>query len=97
MDTYQFKSLEKAQYAIDQGNNLNLLKDISVPYAVNIGKGEISIKELMNLSHNTVIPLNHLVGEPFTLYVGNGEKKAFAVGELVEDGEGLSFKVKKIL
>lgn len=58
---------------------------VPIEIKVTVGKAHPSVKELLQLSQNAVLPLDKRVTDPVDLYVGD---KLIASGELEElDGE----------
>jgi flagellar motor switch protein FliN/FliY len=55
-----------------------MLGDIPVQATVELGKTELSLKEILELSEGSIIELNRLAGEPLDLKVG---------GQLIAQGE----------
>lgn len=85
----QFASLEQPQHIMDEANkNLDLLMDIKLKLTVELGRTELSIKKVLELSRGSVIELDKVAGEPVELFA-NG--KLIATGEVVviEDNFGL--------
>lgn len=72
----------------EQNKNLELVMDVSLSLTVELGKTEISIKEVLELTRGSVIELDRIAGEPVDL-LANG--KLIAKGEVVviEDNFGL--------
>ncbi len=68
--------------------NLELVMDVCLNLTVELGRSELPIKEVLELSRGSVIELNRVAGEPVDLYA-NG--KLIAKGEVVviEDNFGL--------
>ncbi|MFA5839547.1 MAG: flagellar motor switch protein FliN [Candidatus Margulisiibacteriota bacterium] len=54
------------------------LKDIPIQARVELGKAELSLKEILELSEGSIIELNRLAGEPLDLKIG---------GQLIAQGE----------
>lgn len=72
----------------EQHKNLDLVMDVSLNLTVELGKTEISIKEILELTRGSVVELDRIAGEPVDL-LANG--KLIAKGEVVviEDNFGL--------
>jgi flagellar motor switch protein FliN len=68
--------------------NLELVMDVCLNLTVELGRTELSIKEVLELTRGSVIELNRVAGEPVDLFA-NG--KMIAKGEVVviEDNFGL--------
>jgi flagellar motor switch protein FliN len=85
----QFSSLDHHPSLSGEANkNLDLVLDISLNLSVELGKTQLSIKEVLELTRGSVIELDRIAGEPVDLYA-NG--KMIAKGEVVviEDSFGL--------
>lgn len=72
----------------EAGKNLDLLMDIKLKLSVELGKTELPIKKVLELTRGSVIELDKVAGEPVELFA-NG--KLIAKGEVVviEDNFGL--------
>jgi flagellar motor switch protein FliN/FliY len=72
----------------EQNKNLHLVMDVTLNMTVELGRTEIPIKEVLELTRGSVIELERLAGEPVDL-MANG--KLIAKGEVVviEDNFGL--------
>lgn len=74
----------------------NSLKDVLIPYCVQVGKGEVSYEKLTQLSPGDLLPLNISCDELFELKVGHGNKKTICRGHIVEVDQQLYFQMKRI-
>lgn len=72
----------------DEHRNLDLVMDVTLNLTVELGKTELSIKDVLELTRGSVIELDRVAGEPVDL-MANG--KLIAKGEVVviEDNFGL--------
>lgn len=72
----------------EENKNLALVMDVTLNLTVELGKTELSIKEVLELTRGSVIELDRIAGEPVDL-MANG--KLIAKGEVVviEDNFGL--------
>ena len=72
----------------EENKNLALVMDVTLNLSVELGKTELSIKEVLELTRGSVIELDRIAGEPVDL-MANG--KLIAKGEVVviEDNFGL--------
>jgi len=85
----QFASFDNVQNAVGTANqNLNLVMDVNLGLTVELGKAELPIKNVLELTRGSIIELDKVAGEPVELYA-NG--KLIAKGEVVviEDNFGL--------
>ena len=85
----QFASFDESHEVYGESNkNLNILMDIKLTLTVELGRTELPIKKVLELTRGSVIELDKIAGEPVELYA-NG--KLVAKGEVVviEDNFGL--------
>jgi flagellar motor switch protein FliN len=85
----QFAAFDQQPNLHAQANtNLDLVMDITLNMTVELGKAEVSIKDVLELTRGSVIELDRIAGEPVDL-LANG--KLIAKGEVVviEDSFGL--------
>lgn len=85
----EFGSFDSQQQVFGEENkNLTLVMDVSLSLTVELGKTQLSIKEVLELTRGSVIELDRVAGEPVDL-LANG--KLIAKGEVVviEDNFGL--------
>jgi flagellar motor switch protein FliN/FliY len=53
-------------------NKLGILNDVSVTITIEIGRTQIKIRDLLNLTKDSILDLNKLAGEPVDVYA-NGK------------------------
>ena len=85
----KFSSFDSNEQIYGEPNkNLDLLLDIKLQLAVELGRCELPIKKVLELTRGSIIELDKVAGEPVELYA-NG--KLVAQGEVVviEDNFGL--------
>lgn len=85
----KFSSFDSNEQIHGEPNkNLDLLLDIKLQLAVELGRCELPIKKVLELTRGSIIELDKVAGEPVELYA-NG--KLVAQGEVVviEDNFGL--------
>lgn len=85
----QFPSFDgQTSMQIDGNKNFDLLLDIKLKLTVELGRAELPIKKVLELTRGSIIELDKIAGEPVELYA-NG--KLVAKGEVVviEDNFGL--------
>ena len=70
----------------DRGSADHPLKSVPIEITISVGRARPTVRELLALDENDVLPLDRRVEDPVELYVGD---KLIARGELqeVEDGE----------
>ncbi|XBC39305.1 MAG: flagellar motor switch protein FliN [Buchnera aphidicola (Nurudea shiraii)] len=79
---------------IQNSNNLNFVIDIPVDVTIELGKIEVSIKDLLNLSKGSILSLNKYSGEPLNILVN---KFIIAKGELVIVEERYGIRITSIV
>ncbi|VFP83521.1 Flagellar motor switch protein FliN [Buchnera aphidicola (Cinara laricifoliae)] len=75
---------------------LNNLSVMSVPVSITIelGKNKITIYELLQLSHGSILELEDTVDKPLNIFVNNC---LIALGELVVHNEKYGVRIVKLL
>jgi flagellar motor switch protein FliN len=61
-------------------SKLGILNDVTIVLSIEIGRANIKIKDLLNLSKDSVIDLNKVAGEPVDIFA-NG--KLIAKGNII--------------
>lgn len=85
----QFASFEDLdQVQGPQNQNLNILLDIKLQLTVELGKTELPIKKVLELTKGSIVTLNKAAGEPVELYA-NGKLVAYGEVVVIEDNFGL--------
>jgi flagellar motor switch protein FliN len=74
--------------------NLRLLENIGVSLTVEVGRAELTIRDLLRLSEGSVIELNRLAGDPLDVLV-NGTP--IAKGEVVMVGDRFGIRFGQII
>ncbi|MBU1022807.1 flagellar motor switch protein FliN [bacterium] len=74
--------------------SIDLIFDVPLLISVELGRKELTIKEILELSPGSMIELNQLAGEPVDLLI-NG--KLFARGEVVVIDENFGIRVTAII
>jgi len=90
----QFGSLVSEAAAGDSSQNLDLLMDITIPIAVEVGRAEMLLSDIVNLVPGSIVALDKKSEEPVDLRV-NGKLVARGEVVLVDDSYGL--RVTQIL
>ncbi|MBO6854434.1 MAG: flagellar motor switch protein FliN [Marivivens sp.] len=78
----------------DSAESLRLLENIDVMLTVEVGRTEMTIRELLRLSEGSVIELDRLAGDPLDVLV-NGTP--IAKGEVVVVGERFGIRFGEII
>ncbi len=73
---------------------LNMLYDLHMPVAIELGRTRMSVQEILTLGRGSVIQLDRLAGEPVDVFVGD---RRFAEGEVVVVGEQFGVRITRIL
>ncbi len=85
----QFTSFEDLdQVQGPQNQNLNILLDIKLQLTVELGRTELPIKKVLELTKGSIVTLNKAAGEPVELYA-NGKLIAYGEVVVIEDNFGL--------
>ncbi len=90
----EFQQLSPLPGASEAKNNIDLLLDVKMPVAIELGRTELTISELLNLGPGSVVELNKLAGEPVDVLVNN---KIIARGEVVVVDESFGVRVTQLL
>lgn len=83
---------QRTDFANAEG--LKLLEGIAVRLAVEVGRAELTIRDLLSLSEGSVVELDRLAGDPLDVLV-NGT--AIAKGEVVVVGERFGVRFTQII
>ncbi len=74
--------------------NMNLLLDVPMKVAVQLGNTRMLIKELLQLGQGSVIQLDKIAGDPMDVYIGD---KMIARGELVVVNDMFGVRITDIV
>jgi flagellar motor switch protein FliN/FliY len=74
-------------------NSINMLLDVSVPIAVQLGQTRMTIRELLNLKKGGIVRLNRMAGEPVDVFLS---KKIIAKGEITVVDDKLSVRIGQL-
>ena len=75
-------------------NELDMILDIPVQFAVELGRTKITIKNLLQLAHGSVVELDAMAGEPMGVFV-NGT--LIAQGEVVVVNDKFGIRLTDII
>ena len=81
-----FEDLDQVQGPVNQ--NLNILLDVKLQLTVELGKTELPIKKVLELTKGSIVTLNKAAGAPVELYA-NGKLIAYGEVVVIEDNFGL--------
>lgn len=74
--------------------NLKVLENIDVLLTVEVGRTEITIRDLLRLNEGSVVELDRLAGDPLDIMVNNTK---IAKGEVVMVGERFGVRFGEIV
>ena len=89
----EFPELKEEVSRIGLGN-LEKLLNVPLKITVELGRTEMTLQEVLNLSVGQVIPLDKLAGEPVDLLVND---KFFATGEVVAYKDNYAVRIVEIV
>ncbi|MGL4523791.1 MAG: flagellar motor switch phosphatase FliY, partial [Bacilli bacterium] len=89
-----FAAFDSATHNDIDARNLDMLYDIQLNVAVELGRTRKSIREILELSQGSIIELDKLAGEPVEILVAN---KLVARGEVVVIEENFGVRVTDII
>jgi flagellar motor switch protein FliN/FliY len=78
----------------DGTENLKVLENIDVNLTVEVGRTEITIRDLLRLNEGSVVELDRLAGDPLDIMVNNTK---IAKGEVVMVGERFGIRFGEIV
>lgn len=81
-----FEDLSQSQGEVNK--NLDILMDIKLQMTVELGRTELPIKKVLELTRGSIIELEKVAGEPVELYA-NGKLVAHGEVVVIEDNFGL--------
>jgi flagellar motor switch protein FliN/FliY len=90
----QFPDLAGAGKVPAGNGNLDLVRDIQVNLQVELGRTDMSIQDILELTPGKVVELDRLAGEPLDIVV-NG--KLLAKGEVVVVDENFGVRITSII
>ena len=77
-----------------EGRNIDLLMDVNLPIAIELGRTRMSIADILALGPGSVVELNKLAGEPVDLLVN---QKVVARGEVVVIDENFGVRITQLM
>lgn len=89
-----FKSFDETDGKASLMNELDMILDIPVQISVELGRTKISIKNLLQLAHGSVVELDAMAGEPMSVFV-NGT--LIAQGEVVVVNDKFGIRLTDII
>ncbi len=94
MQPAKFGSFSEGEVAIAGNSNISLLLDVTLDAAIELGKTQMTIEEILRLAKGSVIELDKLASEPVEFLV-NG--KTIARGEVVVIDDNFGIRITEIL
>lgn len=88
------EELQEENHGNGVKNNIDVLKDVPVTLAVEVGRTKVSIRDLLNLHHGSVVKLSRQVGESLDVCV-NGV--LIAKGDVVVANESLGIRLTEVM
>jgi flagellar motor switch protein FliN len=92
--TKVFEQFGSGQQAASQTQGFDMIMDIPVRLTVELGRTKISIRNLLQLAHGSVVELDGLAGEPMNVLV-NGT--LIAQGEVVVVNDKFGIRLTDII
>ncbi|MBU0690613.1 flagellar motor switch protein FliN [bacterium] len=83
----------RVDYSTSLREEIGLVMDIELPIAIELGRTNMLIRDIVKLSPGSVVELNKLSGEPVDLYVNH---KRFARGEVVVIDENFAVRLTEL-
>ncbi len=80
--------------SLGKPRNIEILMDVKLPVAIELGRTQLSVNEILDLAPGSVVELNKLAGEPVDLLVNN---KVVARGEVVVVDENFGLRVTSLI
>ncbi|MDR0305378.1 MAG: flagellar motor switch protein FliN [Chitinispirillales bacterium] len=74
-------------------NSINMLLDVNIPIAVQLGQTKMSIRDLLKMKKGQVVKLNRMAGEPVDVFIS---KKMLAKGEITVIDDKLSVRIAQL-
>ena len=72
------------------GNSINMLLDVTMPIAVQLGQTRMSVRELLNLKKGKLVQLSRMAGEPIDVFIAG---QLLAKGEITVVDDRLSVRI----
>ena len=89
-----FPSFDETPTAHAQTQDLDMILDIPVQISVELGRSRITIRNLLQLAHGSIVELDALAGEPLNVFV-NGT--LIAQGEVVVVNDKFGIRLTDII
>jgi flagellar motor switch protein FliN/FliY len=79
---------------VGQPRNIDILLDVKLPVSIELGRTEMTIRDILELGSGSVVELTKLAGEPVDLLVNN---RIVARGEVVVVDENFGLRVTSLI
>lgn len=89
----EFQQLQQP-VTLPESRNIELLMDVDLPIAIELGRTKMSISDILALGPGSVVELNKLAGEPVDLLVN---QKVVARGEVVVVDENFGLRITQLM
>lgn len=80
--------------SIPEARNIDILMDVNLPVAIELGRTKMSISEILGMGPGSVVELNKLAGEPVDVLVNY---KIVAKGEVVVIDENFGVRITQLM
>jgi len=90
----QFSPMNPNGGGIQAQGNIGMLVDLQLPVAVELGRVNMMVKDILELGPGAVVELNKFSGEPVDIYVNN---KKFAEGEVVVVDQNFGVRILALI
>jgi len=89
----KFPSLKPLEESDERDPNITHIDDIFIDVSVELGQGELSVRELLALEEGSVIKLDRVIGESVDV---NLNRQKFAKGEVIVVNEEFNVRINTI-
>jgi flagellar motor switch protein FliN/FliY len=89
-----FEPFDRAGQVAGGAGNIELLLDVSLPVAIELGRTHMSIRDILELGSGSIVELDKLAGEPVDILVNN---KPLAKGEVVVIDENFGVRITSLV
>ena len=93
VDRTQFSPISGAD-AGKNPRNINVLMDLELPIAVELGRVQMTVKDILELGPGSVVELNKFSGEPVDIFVNN---RKVAEGEVVVVDQNFGVRITALV
>ncbi len=91
----QFESFDQpVDAAVLDPKQIEFLYDIELDVNIELGRAELSVRDILSLQPGAVVELNHLAGDPVEVIINN---KLIARGEVIVIDDNFAVRVTDIL